>query len=138
MRRNILSSFLFLFFKDFIYLFLERGEGKERERERNISVLLPLICSLLGTCPTTQACAMTGSQTSDPLVHRFTLNPLSYTSQGLSCFLIGTSIRNVLSNLNIQRVLQRTFSNERKLFLCKRMISVVLKETKIDINLRYA
>ena len=27
-----------VFFKDFIYLFLERGEGKEEERERNINV----------------------------------------------------------------------------------------------------
>ena len=25
-------------FKDFIYLFLERGEGREKERERNINV----------------------------------------------------------------------------------------------------
>ena len=28
--------------KDFIYLFLDRGEGREKERERNISVWLPL------------------------------------------------------------------------------------------------
>ena len=28
------------FFKDFNYLFLERGEGKEKERERNINCLL--------------------------------------------------------------------------------------------------
>ena len=28
--------------KDFIYLFLERGEGREKERERNISVWLSL------------------------------------------------------------------------------------------------
>ena len=27
-----------LFFKDFIYLFLERGEGREKDRERNIDV----------------------------------------------------------------------------------------------------
>ena len=26
------------FFKDFLYLFLERGEGREKEWERNISV----------------------------------------------------------------------------------------------------
>ena len=31
-----------LSFKDFIYLFLERGEKKEKERERNINVCLPL------------------------------------------------------------------------------------------------
>ena len=29
---------LFFFFKDFIYLFLERGGGREKERERNIDV----------------------------------------------------------------------------------------------------
>ena len=30
-----------LFFKDFIYLFLDRREGEEKERERNINVWLP-------------------------------------------------------------------------------------------------
>ena len=39
---------------------------------------------LLGTWPTTQACALTGNWTSDPLVRRPTLNPVNYTSQGLS------------------------------------------------------
>ena len=34
--------FLSFFNKDFIYLFLERGEGEEKERERNINVWLPL------------------------------------------------------------------------------------------------
>ena len=28
----------FFFLKDFIYLFLERGEGREKERERNINL----------------------------------------------------------------------------------------------------
>ena len=41
------SMFLFLnrhlfFFKEFIYVFLERGEGREEERERNISQLPPV------------------------------------------------------------------------------------------------
>ena len=31
-------SFLKILFKDFIDLFLERGEGRENERERNIHV----------------------------------------------------------------------------------------------------
>ena len=44
-----------LFFKDFIYLFVEMGEGREKERERNINVWLPLKRRLLGTCPVTQA-----------------------------------------------------------------------------------
>ena len=62
-------------------LFLERG------RERNIAVWLPLMCSLLGTWPKTQACALSGNQTGDPLVHRPVLNPLSHTSQGSWPFL---------------------------------------------------
>ena len=52
-----------------MYLLLDRGEGREKERERNIDVWLPLTRSLLGTWPTTQACALTGNQTCDTLVH---------------------------------------------------------------------
>ena len=33
------------FFKDFIYLFLEREEGREKEREGNIKVWLPPACT---------------------------------------------------------------------------------------------
>ena len=51
----IFIFYLFLFFKDFIYLLLERGrEGEERE----INVWLPLVRPLLGAWPTTQACAI--------------------------------------------------------------------------------
>ena len=71
-------------FKDFIYLFLERGEGKEKERERNISMWLPFTHLLPGPWPATQACALTRNRTSDPLVRRPALNPLSHTSQGCS------------------------------------------------------
>ena len=76
-----LLPFYFSFFlkKDFIYLFLERGEGKEKERERNIRVGLLLTCQL-GTWPVTQACSLIGNWTCDPLVRRPELNPLSYTS----------------------------------------------------------
>ena len=56
--------------------------GREGERKRNINVQLPLVCPLLETWPATQACVLTGSQTSDPLVHRLVLSPLSHTSQG--------------------------------------------------------
>ena len=65
--------------KDFIYLCLERGK-EEKERERNINVWLPLTHPLLGTWPAMQARAQTGNRTSDPLVHRPALNPLSHTS----------------------------------------------------------
>ena len=40
-----------------------------------------LTCVSLGTWPTAQSYALTGSQTSGPLVHRPALNQLSYTSQ---------------------------------------------------------
>ena len=58
---NITSPVIALLFKDFIYLFLERGEGREKERERNINVWLPLAFPLLGAWPATQACALTGN-----------------------------------------------------------------------------
>ena len=76
-----------VFLKDFIYLFLDRGEGREKKRERNINMWLPLMHPPLGTQPTSQACALTGNQTSDPLVHRPALSTLSLTSQGLMLFL---------------------------------------------------
>ena len=56
--------------------------GREKERERNINVWLPLECSLLGTWPATQACALIRNWTGDPLVPRPELNPFSHTSQG--------------------------------------------------------
>ena len=43
---------------------------------------LPLERPLLGTWPTTQACALTGNRTGNPLVCGPALNPLSYTGQG--------------------------------------------------------
>ena len=49
--------------------------------ERNICQL-PLVRDPIGDRPATQACALTGNQTSDPVVHRPALNPLSHTSQG--------------------------------------------------------
>ena len=56
---------VFYFFKDFIYLFLERGKGREKERERNINVWLPLTRPLLGTWPAT----LTGNWTAKLLFH---------------------------------------------------------------------
>ena len=70
------------FFK-IIYLILERGEGREKGRERNINVWLPLAPPLLGTWPTTQASALTGNRSSNLLICRPALSPLSRTSQEL-------------------------------------------------------
>ena len=60
-----------------LFIFKERGGEGERVRETS-----PLTRPLLGTWPTTQACALTGNQTGDLLVLRPTVNPLSHTSQG--------------------------------------------------------
>ena len=57
--------YFFIYFLNFIYLFLEKGEGRKKERERNINVWLPLDCPLLGTWPSTQACALTGNLSRD-------------------------------------------------------------------------
>ena len=84
------SGYFFLN-KNFLYLFLEKGEGKEKGKKRNISVWLPLTQPLLGTWPSTQACALTGNRTSDPLACSLALNPLSHSSQGswVIQFLVG-------------------------------------------------
>ena len=75
--------FIATFFKGFIYVFLDRGERWEKEKGRNINCgCLSRTSPRLGTQPATQACAPTGNQTSDPLVHKPVLNPLSHTSQG--------------------------------------------------------
>ena len=59
----VVPFLIFFNLKDFIYLFLERGEGREKERERNIHVWLPLTGPLLGTWPASRACVLTGNQT---------------------------------------------------------------------------
>ena len=63
------------------------GREGEKDRERNI-YQLPLTRPQLGTWPTTQACALTGNQTGDLLVHRLALNPLSHISLGTFGILI--------------------------------------------------
>ena len=47
---------------------------------------------LLGTWPTTQACALTGHQSSKTSVHRLALSPLSPTSQGRNKSFLGKAI----------------------------------------------
>ena len=60
-------------------------EGEtEGEKHQNVDAShIPL----LGTWPATQARALSGNQTRDPLVRRPALNPLSHTSQGQSMWL---------------------------------------------------
>ena len=67
MGKIVLFFFTQFFFKR-VYLLTIRERRKEGKRERNISVWLPLMRPLLGMWPATQACALTGNRTSDPLV----------------------------------------------------------------------
>ena len=49
---------------------------------------LRLACRKPGTRPVTQACALTGTGTSDPVVRSRGLNPLRHTSQGRKLLVI--------------------------------------------------
>ena len=67
-----------------MYLFIYRQRGREGEGEgEKCQCLVASHVPPLGSWPATQECALTGNQTSDSLVHRPMLRPLSYTSQGL-------------------------------------------------------
>ena len=73
---------VFFFFFKILFIYFWEGERREKERERNINVWLLLVCPQLGTWPATQAWALTGNRSSDLLVHRPALSPLSHTSRG--------------------------------------------------------
>ena len=61
-----------------------RREG-QREGEKHQCVVASCTPHTLRTWPVTQACALTGNQTGDPLVHRTVLNSLNHTNQGGLC-----------------------------------------------------
>ena len=76
---------LFLFFKVLfvcLFVYLERKGKGERKRGRETSTCGCLERPRRGTWSITQACALTGNRTGNPLVHRLAFSPLSYTSQG--------------------------------------------------------
>ena len=66
---------------EILFIYFYRGEGREKEGEKHRCVV-PSQGAPLGMWPTTQACALTGNQTNNPLVRRPALNPLSHTGQG--------------------------------------------------------
>ena len=73
-------SFSLFFFKDFIYLYLERREGREKERERNDPYVRETMGCLWCAPSLAQASALMGSWTGDFLVCWMMPNPLRHTS----------------------------------------------------------
>ena len=71
-----------IFFKKYLFIFREEREG-EREGEKHQCVVASPAPPPPGTWPAAQVCALTGNQTSDPLVLRPVVNPLSHSSQGI-------------------------------------------------------
>ena len=81
----LLTHSLLFFFKDFIYLFLERGGGREKERERNISVVASHLAPT-GNLACNPGMCHDWELNLRPSGSQPTLNPLSYTRQALLCF----------------------------------------------------
>ena len=77
-------------FKKTLFIFREGKGGRKRGRETSMCGCLSCTPNW-GTWPSPQACALTGNRTSDPLVCRPALNPLSHTSQGKIMFLTASS-----------------------------------------------
>ena len=85
MALSIILYFFFFFLRCYLFTFRE-GEGREKEREID---QLPLTRTQPRTWSATQACALTGNRTGDPLAHRPALSPLSHPSSSAhSLFLI--------------------------------------------------
>ena len=79
--KRFLNITSFIFFKDFIYLFLERGEGRKKERERNIDQL-PLACAPTRDLACNQSCALIRNPTGEFHFARRHFNQLSHSGQG--------------------------------------------------------
>ena len=75
-------KFLLYFLKDFIYLFQREGKGgRKRGRETSMCGCLSRAHHCVpGLKP--RLVPQAGNHTSDPLIHRLALNPLSHNSKG--------------------------------------------------------
>ena len=93
----------------FIYFFFKRERKGRKKRERETLMCeryidrLPITHPHLGTWAETQARALTGSQTSDLLVCRLELNPLSHTSQGTNITFNMKSQNSLPKNCNVTK-----------------------------------
>ena len=72
---------IFIYFLKILFIFRERGWEGEKEGDKHQCVVASH-CPQLGTQPTSQASALIGNGTSNPLVCRPALSPLSHTNQG--------------------------------------------------------
>ena len=97
----------FLALKNIFYLFIFRERGMEGEKGRETAMCkrymdrMPIARPQPGTWPSTQASALTGNRTSNLLVPRLALNPLSHTSQGKDPFFyVDKRHINVLPDIN--------------------------------------
>ena len=95
---------LFGFFNLRFYLFIFRGEGREKYQ-----CVVPSHAPPLGTWPATQAWALTRNQTSDPLVRRLALNPLSHTSQGSPSNILIKSGMSDISVISVRSVKKKLY-----------------------------
>ena len=77
------AGFAFLFFFKILFIYFYR-EGKGGRKRGKHQCVVASCTPPTGYLAATQACALTGNRTSDPLVCRLALNPLSHTSQGQS------------------------------------------------------
>ena len=84
LTRCFFLFFSLLFLLKILFVYLERGEGRNKERERKINVREKhrSIMPQLRAWSTTQACTLTGNQTSYLLLPESTLNQQSHTGQG--------------------------------------------------------
>ena len=80
---------------------------------------LPLMCPAPGTWPTTQACALTGNQTSNLWIRRPVLNPLSHTSQAFK----NIFIQNVLLSKSSSYSRDKSFLS-KPIFSKKKIFSI--------------
>ena len=103
--------FYFLFFI-FLYSFLERWEGREKRGKKHRCVIAS--CVPYWTGPATQECALPGNWTSNPLIHRTTLNLLSDTSQSMFHFL---KILVILKNISLIKLIN---INSYRVIYCKK------------------
>ena len=72
---------LIIIFKKYFLIYFQREGNVGRNREKHQCVVASHVPPPQGTWPATQACALIGNWTGNPLVCRLALNPLSHTSQ---------------------------------------------------------